>query len=560
MTWEPPTEFEEYRIVRPLGAGTMGVVFLAHDTLLDRMVAIKFISALEVNPPTRERFLVEARAVARLSHPNVVAVHRVGEVSQRPYLVAEYARGTSLARVAKPIPWQRALKIGIGLARGLGAAHQRGVLHRDIKPANVMLGDDDEPKLLDFGLAKLVGARAEPQPAAGTAPSPSTPADATSRDHALDATMSIAAASAAPVSRAGHPTPVTVMPHTDTGAIIGTPLYLAPELWRGEPASPASDVYALGIVLYELLAGRPPHAGLAISELAVRVPAEDAAPIASQVASLPVRLAQLVDACARRDPALRPSSGDELCDLLEAIARTPPTLDGGAHREPAMSDAEPPATFDAGSSPEPQGKPDHTKPAIIGEHKVVAVLFSDLRGFASLSEGGGAAEVVEQLNQYFDRMVRAITAHGGTVDKFIGDAVLAVFGGAMPLASAAEAALDAALAMRLELRELNQQRKAAGLAPLDNGIGIDFGEVLYGSIGSADRKELTVLGDVVNTASLLEAVTKELQTPIVVSDAVAAALSPERRLGLTSFVSVKLKGRKQPVTVYGATGVAEGSP
>ena len=104
----------------------------------------------------RERFFVEARAVARLSHPNVVAVYRVGEVRQRPYLVSEYLAGASLAATAKPMPWHRALKIGIGLARGLGAAHRRGVLHRDIKPANIMFGEDDEPKLLDFGLAKIV--------------------------------------------------------------------------------------------------------------------------------------------------------------------------------------------------------------------------------------------------------------------------------------------------------------------------------------------------------------------------------------------------------------------
>jgi serine/threonine protein kinase len=94
VSWEAPNEVEEYRIVRPLGAGTMGVVFLAHDTLRDRPVAIKFISALEINAAKRERFFTEARAIARLSHPNVVAVFRFGEVRQRPYLVSEYVPGT----------------------------------------------------------------------------------------------------------------------------------------------------------------------------------------------------------------------------------------------------------------------------------------------------------------------------------------------------------------------------------------------------------------------------------------------------------------------------------
>src|SRR5262249_38519084 len=107
--WEPPGDFEEYRIVRPLGQGTMGRVYLAHDTFLDRPVAIKFLAGIE--PAARERFFAEARAVARLSHPNVVAIHRVGEVRRRPYLVSEYVHGLSLDQVARPMGWERALRI-----------------------------------------------------------------------------------------------------------------------------------------------------------------------------------------------------------------------------------------------------------------------------------------------------------------------------------------------------------------------------------------------------------------------------------------------------------------
>src|SRR5438105_886674 len=134
--WVPPSEFEEYRLVRPLGAGTMGEVWLAHDLLLDRPVAIKFVAS-EPDAATRERFFVEARAIARLSHPNVVAVHRVGIAGDRPYLVSELVRGRPLSQLPRPMPWEEALRIGVGLARGLAAAHHRGVLHRDIKPGNV---------------------------------------------------------------------------------------------------------------------------------------------------------------------------------------------------------------------------------------------------------------------------------------------------------------------------------------------------------------------------------------------------------------------------------------
>jgi class 3 adenylate cyclase len=202
-------------------------------------------------------------------------------------------------------------------------------------------------------------------------------------------------------------------------------------------------------------------------------------------------------------------------------------------------------------SPEVREKLVREKAGVKGERKLVAVLFSDLRGFTTFSENAQPAEVVDRLNQYFDRMVGVITEHGGTVDKFIGDAVMAVFGGLIPLPNPAEAALDAALAMRLELQLLNQQWVKAGLAPLDNGIGICFGEVLQGPIGSADRKEFTVIGDVVNTASRLESATKDLHTPVVLSDGLVNALPSARRSGLTALGEVKLKGKELPVTVFG---------
>jgi class 3 adenylate cyclase len=147
-------------------------------------------------------------------------------------------------------------------------------------------------------------------------------------------------------------------------------------------------------------------------------------------------------------------------------------------------------------------------------------------------------------------MVAAITSYGGTIDKFIGDGVLAVFGGVISLANPAEAALDAALAMRAKLQSLNDQRLEAGLAPLDCGIGITFGEVLHGSVGSTGRKDITVLGDVVVAATQLEATTAELRTPVLVSASLVDALPPERRHALAPLGEVKLSGRKQPMLVY----------
>jgi class 3 adenylate cyclase len=210
------------------------------------------------------------------------------------------------------------------------------------------------------------------------------------------------------------------------------------------------------------------------------------------------------------------------------------------------------ALFGQYVSPEVREKLIREKAGVVGERKTVAVLFSDLRGFTTFSENAQPSEVVKRLNQYFDRMVSAVTTNGGTVDKFIGDAVMAVFGGLIPLENPAESALNAALAMRTELEKLNKEWGVQGLSPLDNGIGVHFGDVLQGPIGSNERKEFTVIGDVVNTASRLESATKELGAAVVVSEALAAALPASRRAGLKALGGVKLKGKEQQVTVFGA--------
>lgn len=123
----PPAQVDEYEIIRSLGGGAMGQVYLAQDAVLGRPVAVKFIAQDNPSDASRERFLIEARAIARLQHPNVLAIYRVGLVNGQPYLASEFVRGQSLDKLALPLPWQRALDIAVQLARGLGAAHRQGV-------------------------------------------------------------------------------------------------------------------------------------------------------------------------------------------------------------------------------------------------------------------------------------------------------------------------------------------------------------------------------------------------------------------------------------------------
>lgn len=341
-TFSPPSEVGEYRIVRLLGRGAMGQVYLAHDTLLDRPVAIKFIAA-EPSPAVRERFLVEARAIARLTHPNVVSIYRVGEHAGRPYLVSEFVRGKSLSELPRPVSLEQGLRIGLGLCAGLGAAHQSGVLHRDVKPANAILTDSGEAKLLDFGLAKLVpgdvAAVSEPVEPGTSAPDDAISGDEatltpeaeakSSGDGAPSAELTLSAPvsdrssrssqpAAAPASGAAIPHPVSL---TRTGALLGTPRYMAPEIFAGEAATARSDVYSLGALLFELLAGKPPFVepDLALLSVAVRLrPAPSLRPLVAD-GVLADGLAEVVDRCLAREPAARYADGAELLRALAAL-------------------------------------------------------------------------------------------------------------------------------------------------------------------------------------------------------------------------------------------------
>ena len=262
--FEPPAEFDDYAIVKSLGRGQMGQVYLAEDAVLARSVAIKFI-ATDPDPEARARFLMEARAAARIQHPNVVSIYRVGELGDRPYIVSELIRGKVLAEYPRPMPWAEVIAIAIELARGLAAAHRRGVVHCDLKPANAMVTEDGVAKLVDFGLAR-VGEEA-----------------------------------------------------ADDDSLIGTPDYMAPCLWEGRAASRRSDVYAFGAMLFELIAGATPFADVPARELP-RVINERPAPLLHErVPGVDLRVSRLVERCLERDPELRFASGEELRDALDGL-------------------------------------------------------------------------------------------------------------------------------------------------------------------------------------------------------------------------------------------------
>jgi serine/threonine protein kinase/formylglycine-generating enzyme required for sulfatase activity len=356
--WSPPDEFGEYRLVRLLGFGAMGQVYLAHDLLLDRPVAVKFVHAAD-NPAARGGIIEEARAIARLQHPNVVTIYRVAEVDGHPYLVSEYVRGRALDQLDRPVPWRQVLDIALDLTRGLAAAHRRGVLHRDIKPANAILTHEGRAKLLDFGLARVMNKRPAEHPAV-TPPRER----ASDRDRGISTLRTV---DESPVLRdrtilgrdSTMPAPVIddrdaeidpVATGLGTGGVlarrprdasceitalrtdprphrVGTPLYMAPEIWRGDPATRQTDLYSLGILLYELLIGRTPHRGMSITELARAVQERDIPRLGDMASEVEPALAAIVDRLVRRDPGARFATADALLVALEERA-APTPVDG----------------------------------------------------------------------------------------------------------------------------------------------------------------------------------------------------------------------------------------
>lgn len=312
--WHPPPSLDEYRLVELVGRGAMGEVYLAHDEFLDRPVAIKLISGMDPDPAAKDRFMLEARAAARLQHPNVLTVYRVGELDGRPYLITEFLKGKGLDELSKPVESKSVVRIGVGLARGLAAAHRRGVLHRDIKPGNAILTNDGEIKLLDFGLAKLLDVGESP--ATWRSPSVSEPPPPPPVSRSGGTLVSVGTEE--PVTPVVSPRPG----FTEGGALMGTPDYMAPEIWHGEPATRRTDIYALGALLFELCAGHPPHHDVPARLLSQTVQKREAPLLTSLVPSTDPKLAAVIERCLQRDPTRRFGSGDELREALEQIELT----------------------------------------------------------------------------------------------------------------------------------------------------------------------------------------------------------------------------------------------
>lgn len=274
-----------YRILEKIGEGGMGEVYRATDTRLGRDVAVKVLPAgVAMRPDRLERFRREASTVAALNHPNIVTLFAIEEADGVPFLTMELVEGERLDRMVPGggLPLGRALDLGITLADALVAAHDKGIVHRDLKPGNVMVTGDGRLKVLDFGLAKLTADAAD-----------------------LDATR--AATLAAPISTAGQ--------------VVGTVPYMAPEQIRGEDADARTDVFATGILLYELLTGTRPFAGKSSADVSSAILRDTPPPPTQLRAGLPPDLDRIVSRCLEKDRGRRLQTMRDLRNELELVKR-----------------------------------------------------------------------------------------------------------------------------------------------------------------------------------------------------------------------------------------------
>jgi non-specific serine/threonine protein kinase len=311
-----------YTVLEQLGGGGMGVVYKARDTRLGRNVALKFLpDDISQDPQAIERFRREARAASALNHPNICTIHDIGEYEGRPFIAMELLEGQTLKhRIAvKPIEVSDLLEVGIQIANGLDAAHSKGIVHRDIKPANIFLVERGQAKILDFGLAKRTLGPGNAAESVGATFVP-TQSHTLEEDHL-----------------------------TSPGSSMGTVLYMSPEQARGEELDARSDLFSLGVVLYEMATGFTPFAAATSALIFDGILHSAPAPAKELNPRLPVALQGILDKTLEKDPDLRCQTAAELrADLL----RLKRDLDSG--RRPA---AEKSVSGSGGRRPRPGTAP-----------------------------------------------------------------------------------------------------------------------------------------------------------------------------------------------------------
>ena len=286
MSLAPGSRLGRYEIQSQIGSGGMGEVYLAWDSELDRAVALKILpTAIASDPERMRRFVQEAKSASALNHPNILIVHDVGRSDSIPFMVTEHVEGDTLrARLRKGrLPLTEALDVAIQIASALSEAHHAGIIHRDIKPENVMVRSGGLVKVVDFGLAKT--AARDLQPIDGDAPT-------------------------------------EALLQTAAGIVLGTCAYMSPEQARGQEVDARTDLFSLGVTLYEMVAGRAPFVGVTASDVMASVLRTQPTPLVQVVSDSPTELDRIVTKALEKDPEERYQSAKDLIVDLKHLRRS----------------------------------------------------------------------------------------------------------------------------------------------------------------------------------------------------------------------------------------------
>lgn len=508
-----------YEIVRVLGSGAMGVVYEANDDKLHRHVAIKTIikSAMADDAQAADysaRFMREAQAVARLNHPNIVTVYDFGEEGDIAYFVMEFIQGHELKEhldSGVQFSLEKSLGLMIDLLDALDYAHSHGIVHRDIKPANIMLDQSGRLKLTDFGVVKMIDKQEG----------------------------------------------------TQAGTMVGTPGYMSPEQILGTSVSPRSDIFAAGVVLYQLLTWKKPFTGEGVFTIQQKIVNEDHVPPSTLNASLPPFLDQVVNKALAKKPEDRYARASEFADDLRRFLASGASQPVGAAEDDektivgsaagadktivtggAARATEKTIVSGSGGSAKAAAEVSDMETYLAERakldsmfdekfHKFITVMFTDLKGSTTIAEKEGDIVSRMLIKAQSDILLPAIKENNGVYVKSIGDGSLSYFENALD-------AVRAAARIQKEMDAMNMSKKFK--FPVLMRIGMHSGKCVV--------EANDIYGDVVNTASRFESSADP--GGILMSEDTYNALSDKAEIYCRFVKQVTLKGKQEPYNAYKA--------
>ncbi|MCI0470456.1 MAG: protein kinase [Candidatus Aminicenantes bacterium] len=484
-----------YKIVEKIGEGGMGVVYKAEDSKLKRSVALKFLPIdLTRDQEARKRFVREAQAAAALNNPNIVTIHEINEYEDYIYIAMEYVPGQTLKDKieAKPVSYDTREKISSGerrvlpleietivditrqICNGLSAAHKAGIIHRDIKPQNILINKEGVVKILDFGVAKLT-------------------------------------------RRTGITREVSA---------IGTPHYICPEYLIGKDVDQRTDIWSLGVLLYEMLTGELPFYAESIQAILYTIVNEDPIPPSELSDDISRELERITLKCLRKNPDERYRSTEEILHELDEFAKS---LKIESQEVDALK------------------KKEERRET---ERRHATLISAEIVGYDELMERMDAEEAVAVLNDCFSLFTAIADGHEGQVEKTSNNSFMIFFGVPLAVENAPAKAIRTALEIRSRLTEFNKKNNI----PVSLGIriGINSGIVIAGLLGK-DEKKYSVIGDPVNIAG-------QLKDIAAVGQIYVGALTHKYTKNDYEFKQLKptrLKSKNRPIMIFELVAVKE---